>query len=212
MHAGGHSCALNCARSRLSADEAFCLHLMFMRLLLRCTVSRRLESCNIVLDLVESHRLDLHFDHLLNTPRYHINRKFSRVSALQLRRLAGRTQCAFSSSFALKSHAPRATGRVSVGIQGLKRYLADDRGLIQIRSFTILLFDLIMSSSETCISLKFMNFSELSSTFTVSEVQPLLTCRVSFSNSFCAYCSEKPVAASQQTHRQLCQCSDSAGS
>ena len=73
--------------------------------------------------------------------------------------------------------------------------------MIQIRSFKILLFALIvwlrdcsLSSSGTCMSLTFMNFlSELSFrgsftkrrilTFAVSEVQPKFTCQVSFSDS-----------------------------
>ena len=44
------------------------------------------------------------------------------MSALHLRRLAGRTRCACP--FALKPHAHRATGRVSVWIQGLRLTLA----------------------------------------------------------------------------------------
>ena len=49
-------------------------------------------------------------------------------------------------------------------------------------------------------------------TFTVSEVQPKFTYRVSFSNSFCAsFVPGETVAVPQQSHQQLCQCTDSAG-
>ena len=108
--------------------------------------TRRLESCNIVLNLLENHRLDLHFDRLLKSShQQEVSGCPHSTCDVSLIELNVRFR-----PFALKAHAPRATGRVSVGIQRLKRYLAEDRGLIQIRFFTILLFALmVMLPSST---------------------------------------------------------------
>ena len=136
-----------------------------------------------VLDFVATHRLDhLHclciFDHLLKNSLTSHRQEVSRVSALHLRRLAGRSRCACPHSIwdislveferQVLSHCNH-TFLIQLGVP-VSGYRAETRSrlsLVQIHSFTILLFSLVVllrdvspSSSETSKSYTSMNLSE----------------------------------------------------
>ena len=114
-----------------------------------------------------SSALSVHFDHLLKNSLTSHRQEVSRVSALHLRRLAGRSRCACPHSIwdislveferQVLSHCNHTLLiQLGVPVSGYRAETRSRLSLVQIHSFTILLFSLIVllrdvspSSSET---------------------------------------------------------------
>ena len=125
-----------------------------------------------------SSALSVHFDHLLKNSLTSHRQEVLRVSALHLRRLAGRTRCACPHSIwdislveferQVLSHCNHTfLIQLGVPVSGYRAETRSSLSLVQIHSFTILLFSLVVllrdvspSSSETSKPYTSMNFSE----------------------------------------------------
>ena len=159
---------------KLAGSRSTSLHLAIALLSTRGRASACSGPC--CESLSGSSALSVHFDHLLKTFWHHIDRKFPGCPHSTLRRLAGRSRCACPHSIwdislveferQVLSHCNHTfLIQLGVPVSGYRAETRSSLSLVQIHSFTILLFSLVVllrdvspASSETSKSYTSMNF------------------------------------------------------